>query len=51
MSVLSRLPAAIRARRLRQRLRTARSDADNPYSAVASLTLLLAVGIAVKFVH
>jgi hypothetical protein len=39
------------AHRLLQRLRVLRSDSENPYSPVASLTLLLAVGIAVKFVH
>lgn len=51
MSVLSRRSIIVRARCLLQRLRNARSDADNPYSAMASLTLLLAVGVAVKFVH
>jgi hypothetical protein len=40
-----------RARRLLQRLRALRSDAENPYSPAASLALLLAVGIAVKFIH
>jgi hypothetical protein len=36
------------AHRLLQRLRVLRSDS---YSPVASLTLILAIGIAVKFVH
>jgi hypothetical protein len=40
-----------RATRLLQRLRALRSDADNPYSPVASLALLLIVGVAVKFIH
>jgi hypothetical protein len=39
------------ARRLLQRLRSLRSDAENPYSPAASLALLLAVGIAVKFIR
>jgi hypothetical protein len=39
------------ARRLLPRLRDLRSDGENPYSPAASLALLLAVGIAVKFVH
>jgi hypothetical protein len=39
------------ARRLLSRLRDLRSDGENPYSPAASLALLLAVGIAVKFVH
>jgi hypothetical protein len=43
--------ASGRARRLLKRLRTLRSDAENPYSPAASLALLLAVGVAVKFVH
>jgi hypothetical protein len=51
VSVLSRFSVTPLARRLLQRLRTARGDAENPYSAVASLTLLMAVGVAVKFVH
>jgi len=36
-------------RRLLQRLRALRSNAENPYSPAASLALLLAVGIVVKF--
>ena len=34
-----------------QRLRALRSDADNPYSPAASLVLLLAIGVIVKFAH
>jgi len=37
--------------RLLQRLRALRGDGENPYSPVAALALLLAVGIAVKFAH
>jgi hypothetical protein len=40
-----------KVRRLLQRLRDLRSDGENPYSPAASLALLLAVGVAVKFVH
>ena len=36
-------------RRLLQRLRALRSDAENIYSPAASLALLLAVGVVVKF--
>jgi len=43
--------ASGRARRLLLRLRVLRGDAENPYSPAASLALLLAVGVAVKFVH
>jgi hypothetical protein len=43
--------ASGRARHLLQRLRALRGDSENPYSPAASLALLLAVGIAVKFVH
>ena len=35
--------------RLLQRLRALRRDAESPYSPAASLALLLAVGIMVKF--
>jgi hypothetical protein len=37
------------SRRLLQRLRDLRGNAENPYSPAASLALLLAVGIVVKF--
>ena len=38
-------------RRLLQRLRDLRSDGENPYSPAAPLALLLAIGVASKFVH
>ena len=38
-----------RTRRLLQRLRALRGNAENPYSPAVSLALLLAIGIAVKF--
>jgi hypothetical protein len=41
--------ASRRVRRLLQRLRALRSDAESTYSPAASLALLLVVGIAVKF--
>jgi hypothetical protein len=41
--------ASRRIRRLLQRLLALRSDAENTYSPAASLALLLAVGIVVKF--
>ena len=50
MSVLSRKSIVLRTHLLLQRLRRAR-DAENPYSPAAALALLLAVGVAVKFVH
>ena len=51
MSALSFRSIVVRARRLLERLRGARNDAENPYSPAASLALLLAVGVVVKFVH
>jgi hypothetical protein len=39
------------ARRLLERLRASRGDDENPYSPAASLALLFAVGIVVKFLH
>ena len=51
MSALSFQSIVLHVRRLLQRLRDARNDAGNPYSPAASLALLLAVGVAVKFVH
>jgi hypothetical protein len=52
-SVSALFPRSIvlRARRLQQRLLAVRKDSDNPYSPAASLALLLAVGVAVKFIH
>jgi hypothetical protein len=41
----------LRARRLQQCLRAVRKDSENPYSPATSLALLLAVGVAVKFIH
>jgi hypothetical protein len=51
VSAFSRRSIVLRTRLLLQRLRRARNDAENPYSPAASLALLLAVGVAVKFVH
>jgi len=51
MSAYSPRSIILRARRFLQRLRASRSEAENPYSPAASLALLLAVGVAVKFVH
>ena len=51
MRALSFRSIVLRVRSLLQRLRGARNDAENPYSPAASLALLLAVGVAVKFVH
>jgi hypothetical protein len=41
--------ASRRASRMLQRLRALHSSDESPYSPVASLALLLAVGIMVKF--
>jgi len=41
--------ASRRTRRLLRRLRALRSNAENTYSPAASLALLLAVGVLVKF--
>lgn len=46
-----RLVARSASRRAHHFLERLRGDAGNPYSPAASLTLLLAVGVAVKFFH